>query len=49
MIKIKSCYSWYNVYIDNLLILKHISTKDVKDIIKKLHKTNTQYNLDLRG
>ena len=49
MIKIKSCYSWYNVYIDNLLILKHISAKDVQDIIKKLHKTNTPYNLDLRG
>lgn len=49
MIKIKSCYSWYNVYNDNILILKHISTNDVKDIIKKLHATNTQYELDLRG
>lgn len=49
MIKIKSCYSWYNVYIDNMLILKHISIKDVQDLINTLHKTNTQYNLDLKG
>lgn len=49
MIKINSCYNWFNVYIDNMLILKHISSKDTNDIIKKLHKTNTPYNLDLKG
>lgn len=49
MIKIKSCYSWYNVYIDNTLILKHIEQKDIEDIINILHKTNTKYNLDLKG
>lgn len=49
MIKIKSCYNWFNVYIDNLLILKHITGNDANDIIKKLHKTNTPYSLDLRG
>lgn len=49
MVVIKSCYSWYNVYVDNVLILKHKSQKEIEEIIKVLHETNTQYNLDLRG
>ena len=49
MIKIKSCYNWYNFYIKNTLILKHLYQKDIDDILKKLHKTNTPYDLDLRG
>ena len=42
---IKAVYSWYNVYIDNHLILTKI--KDVSDIIKALHETNTPYDLKL--
>jgi hypothetical protein len=49
MIKIKSCYSWYNVYINNTLVLKHIFQKDIDEIIRVLHETNTPYDLDLRG
>lgn len=48
MIKIKSCYNWYDVYIDNTLILHHIYQNAVDNIIKVLHETNTPYNLDLR-
>ena len=49
MIIIKSCYSWYNIYINNTMILTHLKQKDTTDIIKALHKTNTPYKLDLRG
>lgn len=49
MIKIYSCYSWYNVYIDNTLILHHINQKSIDDIIEALHKTNTPYYLNLKN
>lgn len=49
MIKIKSVYSWYNVYNNNILILKNQTQKDIDDIIKVLHKTNTPYQLDFRN
>lgn len=49
MITIKSCYSWYNVYNDNTMILTHLKQNDIKNIIKVLHKTNTQYQLNLNG
>ena len=42
---IKAIYNWYNVYIDNRLILTKL--KDVSDIIKALHETNTPYDLKL--
>lgn len=34
MIIIKKCYSWYNVYADNVLILKHINENDKTDILE---------------
>ena len=33
MITIKRCYSWFNVYVDNVLVLKHVSSDDVRDIL----------------
>lgn len=33
MITIKRCYSWFNVYVDNVLVLKHVSSDDVLDIL----------------
>ena len=48
MIKIRSHHDWFNVYNDNKLILKNISAKDIDDIIKKLHETNTPYDLYLK-
>ena len=44
-VTIKAVYSWYNVYIDNRLVLTKL--KDVSDLIKALHETNTRYNLKL--
>ena len=49
MIKIYSCYSWYNVFNDNTLILRKLSQKDIMEIINALHKTNTPYYLNLKG
>ena len=49
MIIIKSCYSWYNLYIDNTMILTHLKQNEIEDIIKTLHNTNTQYKLNLKG
>ena len=46
MIKIIYNYSWFNIYVDNTLILTHI--KNIDAIIKRLHETNTPYNLDFR-
>lgn len=34
MITIKRCYSWFNVYVGNVLVLKHVSSDDVLGIIK---------------
>lgn len=42
---IKAVYSWYNVYIDNHLILTKI--KDVSEIIKALHAAHTSYDLKI--
>lgn len=47
MIKIRSHHDWFNVYNDNKLILKNISAKDIDDIIKKLHETNTPYDFEV--
>lgn len=47
MIKIENHYNWYNVYVDNTLVLTKV--KDVSGIIDALHKTNTPYNLDFRS
>ena len=49
MIIIRSCYSWYNLYNDNTMILTHLEQKDIERIIKILHKTNTPYRLNLKG
>ena len=42
---IQQAYSWFNVYIDNHLILTKLKAKDLDDIIKALHKSNTPYDL----
>lgn len=34
MIVIKKCYSWYNVYVNGTMILKHIGESDKADILK---------------
>ena len=34
MITIKRCYSWFNVYVGDVLVLKHVSSDDVLDILK---------------
>lgn len=34
MIVIKRCYTWYNVFVDNVLVLKHINKDDVDDLLK---------------
>lgn len=34
MIVIKKCFSWYNVYVNGTMILKHISESDKADILK---------------
>lgn len=44
-IVIKAVYSWFNVYINNQLILTKLKSNDIIDIIKALHKTNTPYDL----
>ncbi len=33
-IEFKKIYSWYEVYIDNTLILHHLSTADAEELIK---------------
>lgn len=43
MIEIKKIYTWYNVYVDNVLILKNLSNFEIKDIIKVLKETKTNY------
>lgn len=43
MIEIKKIYNWYNIYIDNVLILKNLSKFDIQDIFKILKETKTQY------
>ncbi len=40
---IKAVYSWYNVYIDNHLILTKL--KNINGIIQALHESNTPYDL----
>lgn len=42
-ILIKAVYNWFNVYIDNRLILTKL--KNIDDIIKALHESNTPYDL----
>ena len=42
-IEIRKEYSWYNVYINNTMILKHISKEDADDIIDVLEKNNHPY------
>ena len=44
---IKAVYTWYNVYVDNTLLLKHLTQDDINDLIQKLHDTNTAYDLKL--
>lgn len=48
-ILIRSCYSWYNVFVNNTLVLMHLGQKDIEDILDALHKTNTPYDMDLRN
>ena len=43
--KIEVCkvYSWYDVYVDNVLLLKHLSEEDAKDIMKTMDDNNYPY------
>lgn len=43
MIEIKKIYTWYNIYVDNVLILKNLSEFDIQDIFKILKETKTKY------
>ena len=43
MIEIKKIYTWYNIYIDNVLILKNLSKSDIQYICKILKETKTKY------
>lgn len=31
---IKKIYTWYNVYVNNILVLKNLSRQDVTDLLK---------------
>lgn len=43
MIIIKRCYTWYNVFIDNHMILKHINENEKNEIEKVLIENNELY------
>lgn len=32
------CYSWYEIYVDNALILHHLSETDADEIMRNLRK-----------
>ena len=44
-ITIKAVYSWYNVYVGNVMILTHQKVDDIMLYIAALHETNTPYDL----
>lgn len=46
MIIIKKIYSWFNVYIDNTLILKNLNQNDIDDILKVLKTTKENYKIN---
>lgn len=46
-ILIKAVYSWFNVYIDNHLILTHLDVNEVLDVMKVLHEQNKPYDLKI--
>lgn len=39
MITIKKVYSWYDVYVNNRMILYHITEQDKNDILKTAENT----------
>lgn len=43
MIIIKKCYTWYNVFINNHMILKHINENDKNEIEKVLIENNEPF------
>lgn len=43
MIIIKKCYTWYNVFINNHMILKHINEKEKNEIEKVLIENNEPF------
>jgi uncharacterized FlgJ-related protein len=45
MIIIKKCFSWYDVYIDNMMILHHISEQDKIDILKAAEKSGDKIKI----
>lgn len=44
-IRIAKCYSWYNVFVDNRLLLKHLSSNDITELINEMHKYNIPYDM----
>lgn len=45
MIIIKKCYTWYNVFINNHMMLKHINEKEKNEIVEFLIKNNEPFKL----
>lgn len=45
MIIIKKCYTWYNVFINNQMILKHISEIEKNEIETVLIENNEPYKI----
>ena len=48
-IEIRQVFNWYNVYINKILLLKNLSQKEISEILKTLHKTNSPYYLNLKN
>jgi hypothetical protein len=39
MIVIKKCFSWYDVFVNGVMVLHHIYEQDKNDILKTATKT----------
>ena len=42
-IEVRKVYSWYDVYVDNVLLLKKLSEEDAKEIMKTMDDNNYPY------
>lgn len=42
-IEVRKVYSWYEVLVDNVLLLKHLSEEDAKEIMKTMDDNNYPY------
>lgn len=43
-IEIVAVYDWFDVYVNNTMVLKHISEKDVNDIICAIEQSERSKN-----